>query len=349
VPRTAPGTRQSAGAADRELDALVRHVTLADWLVLLVGSLYATATQPDPQPTWFAAAAFAATGIALRLLLARTARRIELQAWSMVAFIGYVVWTTGADASPMQSLYLLPVVLAGLELAPARLAPLVVAIVASSIGAIVVDSDVPLRSAAFASRALLAVAPLAIGAWLTSELGAAVSSARRRAAALAERDELTGLAGRRAFLEALQEEVLMAARRDQPTSLLVLDLAGTGRLNESHGQEAGNAALCLVADVLRRVVRQTDRAARIGGDEFAVLLGGADAAAAMVAAQRVRQAIHAATLDVGSRHVRCTISVGVASAPRDGRDAAALLAAGERRLQRDRGLRAGAPVAAARS
>ncbi len=342
--------RRTAAIVELELDGLVRHVTLADWLVLLIGLLYATATQVDARPVWLAAMAFAAAGVTLRLpkvLAARTALRIELQSWLMVIFIGYVVWTTGGDASPLQSLYLLPVVLAGLVLSPSRLAPLVVAIGAISIGALLADSDVAPRSAAFVGRALLAVAPLAVVAWLTSELGGALSSARRRAAALAEGDALTGLAGRRAFIDALHEEVTMAASRDQPTALLVLDLTGTRRLNELHGQEAGNSALRLIADVLRRVLRQSDRAARIGGDEFAVLLSGADATAAQVAAQRIRHAIHAATLEVGARHVRCTVSVGIACAPRDGRDAAALLAAAERRLESDRGLRAGASGAGA--
>ena len=332
---------------DRELDGLVRHVTAADWLVLLIGVLYATATLADARPVWLAAVAFAVTGVTLRLpQLPKDARlRIELQAWSMVVFIGYVVWMTGADASPLQTLYLLPVVLAGLVLTAARLAPLVVAIGAISIGAIVADADLPLRSAAFAGRTALAIAPLVIVAWLTSELGGALSSARRRAAALADGDALTGLAGRRAFMEALQEEVTMATRRDLPTALLVLDLTGTRRLNELHGQEAGNAALKLVADVLRRVLRQTDRAARIGGDEFAILLSGSDAASALVAAQRIRHAIYATTLAVGARHVRCTISVGIASVPRDGRSAPALLAAAERRMERDRVLRANAATA----
>ena len=79
---------------------------------------------------------------------------------------------------------------------------------------------------AFAGRALLAIAPLAIVAWLTYELGVALSSARRKAAALAAGDALTGLPARRAFLDNLEEEVVLAARRGTPTALLVLDLGG---------------------------------------------------------------------------------------------------------------------------
>ncbi len=111
------------------------------------------------------------------------------------------------------------------------------------------------------------------------------------------------------------------------------------RLNELYGQEAGNAALQLVADALRRTLRETDLAARWGGDEFVVLLLGADATAAQAVAQRIRHAVYATTLDTGARHVRCAVSVGLAAAPRDGQDAATLIACAERRLERDRELR----------
>lgn len=321
---------------------------LADWLVLAIVLLYQSSSSGSPYPVGIAALVFAISSVLLRvprLRLAGTTLRVELEAWAMVLFIGFAVWRSGGDISPLQSLFLLPVVLAGLVLPTTRLAPVVVAIGAICIAAVVADPDVDLHSAAFAGRVLLAVAPLAIVAWLTSTLGAALTSARRRASALAEGDALTGLTGRRAFIDALQDELTMATVRGQPTALLVLDLAGTRRINELYGQQAGNAALRLVADVLRRALRQTDRAARLGGDEFAVLLSGADRQAAEVAAQRIRRALHAATLDVGASHIRCAVSVGAASVPRDGHDVAALLAGAERRLERDRGIRAGVAAA----
>jgi diguanylate cyclase (GGDEF)-like protein len=336
------------GTPDHELDALVQHVTLADWLVLAIVVLYASATARHIPAVWIATATFAGSGLLLRMpFVTRLAivSRIELQSWVMVLFLGFVVWHTGADASPLQGLYLLPVVLAGLVLPATRLAPLVVAVGLACVSTVIADPDLPMGSTAFVGRAVLAVAPLAIVAWLTHELGTALSSARRRAAALAAGDALTGLAGRRAFIDMLQEEVTMAGRRGQPTALLVLDLAGTRRINELYGQDAGNAALRLVADVLRRVLRQTDRAARIGGDEFAVLLSGADAAAAELAAKRIRHALNATTLDVGARHLRCTVSIGIASVPRDGRDGTALLSGAERRLEQDRDVRAAATAA----
>jgi diguanylate cyclase (GGDEF)-like protein len=342
--RRKPGT-----APDHELEGLVRHVALADLLLLAIVVLYASATSAGSRAVWISTVAFALAGSLLRLpgvTRLPTPLRLELQAWAMATYLSFVVWHTGADASPLQSLYLLPIVLAGLVLPAARLAPLVVAVGAVCVATVVADPELGVASPAFVGRTLLAVAPLAIVAWLTHQLGAALSSARRRAAALASGDALTGLAGRRAFIETLQEEVTMAASRGQPTSLLVLDLTGTRRINELHGQDAGNAALRLLADVLRRVLRQTDRAARLGGDEFAVLLSGADAGAAQHAAQRIRHALHSTTLDVGARHLRCTVSIGAATVPRDGRDGTALLAAAERRLESDRDVRAAATAAA---
>lgn len=334
---------ENRASADGELEGLVRHVALADWLVLAIVVLYAAAMHNPGQGIWLAAGVFAVFGTLLRLGLPRglsTERQLELQAWAMVAFVSFVVWRTGGDGSPLQSLYLLPVVLAGLVLPARRLAPLVVAVGAVCITTVGNDPELRFGTPAFAGRAMLAIAPLAIVAWLTYELGAALSSARRKAAALAAGDALTGLPARRAFIDNLEEEVTLAGRRGTPTALLVLDLTGTRRINETYGQEAGNAALRLVADVLRRVLRQTDRAARMGGDEFAVLLSGADAATAQVAAQRIRHALQVTTLDVGARHLRCSVSIGIGSVPRDGRDGTALLAAAERRLESDRGVRA---------
>jgi diguanylate cyclase (GGDEF)-like protein len=163
--------------------------------------------------------------------------------------------------------------------------------------------------------------------------------ARRHAAALVEGDALTGLASRRVMVEAVRRALGDAEGRALPTSVLTIDLDGLRRLNELYGQEAGNAALQLVADARRRPLRETDLGARGGGDEFAVLLPGADAAAAQAVAHRIRHAVYATTLDTGARHVRCAVSMGAATAPRDGQDAATLIANAERRLERDRELR----------
>ncbi len=327
-----------------DLDGLVRHVALADWLVLAVVLLHQMVAARGGLSVPIAAAigVFAAVSVLLRmpwLPVTGATARLELETWAMAVFISFVIWRTGGADSPLQSLYLLPIVLASLVLPTLRLVGLLAAIAAAYVSVAALGPGVSVLSGAFAGRVLAAVGPLLIVAWLTSQLGTAVLAARRRAAALIDGDALTGLATRNVLLEAVKRELGDVAHRGLPTAVLAIDLDGLRRLNELHGQEAGNAALRLVAEALRRTLRETDLAARWGGDEFAVLLPGADAAAAQAVAHRIRHAVYATTLDTGARHVRCAVSIGGAASPRDGQDAAALIAAAERRLERDRELR----------
>ena len=99
-----------------------------------------------------------------------------------------------------------------------------------------------------------------------------LEEARRSAAHHAAHDPLTNLSNRRAWNERLAE-VLASSRPEG--ALLLLDMDGFKRVNDTLGHAAGDELLCRVADALRKVVRDTDVAARLGGDEFAVLLPGA--------------------------------------------------------------------------
>jgi len=336
--------RAHPASPEHDLDGLVRHVALADWLVLAVVLLHqiVAARGGLSVPVAAAIGVFAAFSVLLRtpwLPLTDATRRLELETWAMAAFLSFVIWRTGGADSPLQSLYLMPIVLAALVLPMLRLACLLAAIAAAYAAVAALDAGVPVLSGAFAGRMLAALGPLLIVAWLTSQLGSAVLMARRRAVALVEGDALTGLAARGMLIEAVKRELADGAARGLPTAVIAIDLEGLRRLNELYGQEAGDAALRLVADALRRTLRETDLGARWGGDEFAVVLPGADAAAAQSVAHRIRHAVYATTLDTGARHVRCAVSIGTAVAPRDGQDAATLIANAERRLERDRELR----------
>jgi diguanylate cyclase (GGDEF)-like protein len=343
--------RSRPSSEDSDLDTLVRHMALADWLALSVVLLYELVTPAAfALPVGIAIAAFAAISVAVRLPAltgGRPALALEVETWALTAFITVVAWFTGGAESPLQSLYLLPVVLASLALSPRRLALHLVAIAVLYTLVARLHPGEALLPAAFAGRVLAAIGPLFVVAWLTSQLGSAVLAARRRAAELVDGDALTGLATRPLFLDRLKRELGDAERREQPCGVLIVDLEGSRRLNEQYGHDAGNAALRLVAEALKRCLRETDVAARWGGDEFAVLLPGADLNSAQIAAQRIRHAVHATTLDAGTRLVRCAVSIGVAATPRDGKDPVAVVAAAERRLERDRDLRRTSTLAAA--
>jgi two-component system cell cycle response regulator len=133
-----------------------------------------------------------------------------------------------------------------------------------------------------------------------------------RLRAEADLDSLTGLANRRRFRRALGQEVERWRRYGVPCALLLLDVDHMKRINDTHGHPAGDLVICAVAAALAELSRDNDTAARLGGEEFALLLAGAEAAQASAAAERVRRAVELMAVEgVGS----VTVSVGAAACP----------------------------------
>lgn len=136
----------------------------------------------------------------------------------------------------------------------------------------------------------------------------------RELESLANSDPLTGLANRRFLEEQLRQALALHKRYETPFALLVLDVDGLKRLNDSAGHQAGDRALVQVATAIRRTVRTTDTAARVGGDEFCVLATNQTAAAAEPLARRIADAVEAET--AGETPVG--VSIGVVSCPEHG-------------------------------
>jgi len=112
--------------------------------------------------------------------------------------------------------------------------------------------------------------------------------AERALKAQARTDSLTGLLNRRALLEGGADLLAQARRHDDPMALMLIDLDHFKQINDSHGHEAGDRALQLMARLLTSALRRGDLAGRWGGEEFCVLLARADADAAAVFDQRLR-------------------------------------------------------------
>lgn len=134
---------------------------------------------------------------------------------------------------------------------------------------------------------------------------------------LSSRDPLTGLANRRSFELALTREVDRVARSGESALLLMIDIDHFKRVNDSHGHAAGDQVIRAVAQALADSVRPMDLTARIGGEEFAVLLPNCPAAFGPQVAARVRQRVAAAvvTLPLDGQQLAVTVSVGGAFAP----------------------------------
>jgi diguanylate cyclase (GGDEF)-like protein len=137
----------------------------------------------------------------------------------------------------------------------------------------------------------------------------------------AETDHLTGLLNRRGFHEQLDGMLHEARRSSRPVGLVLLDIDHFKRVNDEHGHDTGDRALVLVADALRESVRERDVVARLGGEEFALVLPGSGPDASFVIAERAREQV-ALQARVGTR---LTLSAGLASFPDDCGDAKALM------------------------
>lgn len=127
--------------------------------------------------------------------------------------------------------------------------------------------------------------------------------------ALATTDPLTGLRNRRFFKDSLAALLEDYARTGQPFSLLILDIDHFKRINDTYGHPVGDLVLSSLAELLRTASGSADIAARFGGEEFVVLMPGADRADVVAAAERYRAGVEAASWE----GLRITISVGAAT------------------------------------
>ena len=139
-------------------------------------------------------------------------------------------------------------------------------------------------------------------------------------------DHLTGLANRRRFERQLDREISRVLRYEHPFSLLMLDIDRFKDLNDSYGHDAGDEAIRRIAKVLREGTRGIDLAARIGGEEFAVLLVETRKEGALEVAERLRLGIRGLEVP-GAEHI--TASFGVAECPSDAQTAIDILKAAD--------------------
>lgn len=192
---------------------------------------------------------------------------------------------------------------------------------------------------------------MGVTVWL---VGLTVVAVRRRVKRLislladtARTDTLTQLRNRRSFDESLEVELERAARTGHPVSLLLGDIDFFKTINDRFGHPTGDLVLRDVASAISAAIRSIDLAARVGGEEFAVLAPGTDTASAHLLAERIRRHV-AISVGVGSDRVR--LSFGVAAYPEHGPDATALTAAADAALYlakargRDRTVSAPAPL-----
>ena len=177
---------------------------------------------------------------------------------------------------------------------------------------------------------LLLQAFMGVTSVMTLALAALVaerSQVEERLRQLAVSDPLTGLANYRQLTYALDAEIKRYQRTERPFAVVLLDMDGLKKINDSHGHLVGSLALCRVAETLFGSCRAMDTAARFGGDEFAVVLPETDDAAAWHVARRISERVAR-----DGEKPPLSVSVGVAVYPRDGDSLDTLLSAADRSL-----------------
>lgn len=133
---------------------------------------------------------------------------------------------------------------------------------------------------------------------------------------LSSKDALTGLVNRRSFEMALSREVDRVARSGESALLLMLDIDHFKAVNDSYGHAAGDLVLKAVAASLNQVVRPMDTVARVGGEEFAIVLPSCAASYGLVVAERVRERVSELRVEVAPGQILAvTVSLGGAFAP----------------------------------
>jgi diguanylate cyclase (GGDEF)-like protein len=170
---------------------------------------------------------------------------------------------------------------------------------------------------------------------MANEAAIALENARlyEDARKLADRDPLTGFYNHRFLHERMGEEVVRSQRGRRPLSVLMLDLDDFKLVNDTFGHLFGDRVLTWAAEVIRSTLRQSDIAARYGGDEFALILPETDAEEARRAAERILEAFREQPF-VGEQRgpVPIAASIGVATFPTDGRTGTELIASADAAL-----------------
>jgi diguanylate cyclase (GGDEF)-like protein len=253
-----------------------------------------------------------------------------------VPVVGFTIYITGGSLSYIEPLLVCPLLYAAFFF-PERWAwPLTVEVILVAGAPLLYDPDA-IHNAFLPRYVGLAVGFLA-ATWVMVGLKKRLVAAEVRQREFANRDPLTGVGNRRYFDAEMKRELARRTRPHgrrgldvSPMALLILDLDDFKGVNDHHGHQVGDAVLQEAAERTLTVLRSTDRLARIGGDEFAIIAPGAHGDGAERLAEAVRLAV-AAGGDGGNPAPGA--SVGWAVFPDDGQDFETLMRSADDRMLR---------------
>jgi diguanylate cyclase (GGDEF)-like protein len=164
---------------------------------------------------------------------------------------------------------------------------------------------------------IAAMLPFLVVGYLTTMLADDIHFANRRLRAMMQRDDLTGLLNVRMFRTLADREYARAARYQNPFSVLAIDVDDLKAINEAHGHMTGDRLLVTVGEMIVVQMRESDLAARYGGDQFMVLLPHTESDGALEVARRLLWSLDAISLRTSDVAVPVSVSIGIACYPTD--------------------------------
>ncbi len=304
-----------------ELKGFNRTLAEIEWLLLVLILVYiALPDEPVEEPLRIVAAGalYAAFVVGFRyanLCTLPTRWKLTIETWAMLGLTAVAVWHTGKVNSPLLNLFVLVVIFSALTLGKV-ITLLELALVASFylLAAYAVDGIEMFQYETFSSL-MLRFAPFALVAYITTLLAADLGFARAYVEQLADTDELTGVSNMRAFNQAIARHERLARARDEPLSVLMIDVDNLKTINDHHGHETGNLAIRTVAAAIQESLRANDLVARYGGDEFIVLLPAAPETAARRAGERILRRIAGQSIQGARGALGLSVSIGLATYP----------------------------------
>jgi diguanylate cyclase (GGDEF)-like protein len=329
----------SRSIEQEELRGISRTVAEIHWLLLvlvLVYLVFGGVREDAEEAAAVSAGLFFYAALVMAFRYANFYRRetrwkIALESAGMIVFITWVLWHTDRLASPLLNAYLLAVITSALTLG--KVATLAnVAVIAGCYLLLGQTGAAELASLRFAAGFTAQLGPVVLVAYITTMFSADIRYGLQRAKLLSETDDLTGLFNTRGFAIAANRLFGQALRYDRTACVLMIDSDNLKGVNDAYGHDAGNRLLRHLAQAIQAELRATDVPARYGGDEFIVLLPETPPRGALDVAERIRNAIGASPLPLEGRMIACSVSVGVACFPEDGRSLDALAARADRAL-----------------
>jgi diguanylate cyclase (GGDEF)-like protein len=323
--RTLTALGGDAGVADGvPIAAYDRVVRIAGWAWILSTGILVSASGlwTDRQGTIFAILGIAGLFVLVAhdLLPGGALGRAKylVEGGVSIVFVTLIVLLTGGAQSPFFFAFVLIVVGAALVVPPAATVALAVLAAASYVIAIAVDLapgglDVP-------GMAVVGVnlVSLILLVYVAMVVAREQRRTRQVAVRLSTTDALTGLANRAYVIAAVEREIERGTRYGSGFCLLMADLDNLKSVNDSYGHRTGDRVLAGVADVIRDGVRRIDTPARLGGDEYVVLLPETDPTGAFVVAEKIRQGVAALRTLERDQAVPVTVSIGLVAWPDDG-------------------------------